>query len=224
MPLTVAVLVPFTPGQPHRDTAWSWVSDQYQRTHPDWAVHVGWCEPATWSKSLAVADALSLSDADVLVVADADVWSDHLGHAVDAVTHGQPWAVPHRRVHRLDETGTRRLLAGEPPARLPLAERPYVGVPGGGIVVLTWELLHEVPIDPRFVGWGGEDRSWGWALRTIAGAPWRGLNPLWHLWHPAQDRPDRVHGSAANQALQRRYDQHRRDPEGMRALLAEVTA
>jgi hypothetical protein len=81
------------------------------------------------------------SSADVIVLADADVWTDGIPAAVKAVEDGAAWAVPHQLVRRLDENG------GE-------AERPYVGIEGGGVVVAPREVILSCPLDVRFVGWG----------------------------------------------------------------------
>jgi hypothetical protein len=134
--------------------------------------------------------------------------------------------VPHRNVRRLTRAVTGEVLAGRmaPPTvgELGLADRERPGLPGGGITVIERAAALEVPMDPRFVGWGGEDHAWGMALRLLAGRPWRGVEPLVHLWHPPQARLDRVHGSSAERDLRLRYRAVIRDRAGMRALLAEI--
>jgi hypothetical protein len=89
------------------------------------------------------------------------------------------------------------------------------------MTVLTRETYEQVPLDRRFAGWGQEDESWALALTCLTGAPWRGDAPLWHLWHPPQDRASRRWGSGASRALWARYCQAAADPDAMRALLAE---
>lgn len=73
---------------------------------------------------------------------------------------------------------------------------------------------------------GQEDESWGTALETLHGPPWRPIDhaPLWHLFHPPQQRASRRWGSLEHRALYRRYQQAKDDPEAMRALLAETEA
>lgn len=157
---------------------------------------------------------------DIVVVADADVWCDGLPEAAEAVRDGAAWAVPHRLVHRLTETATRSLIAGGSPDEY--EQRPYPGVEGGGVIVTRRDTLLEIPLDPRFVGWGQEDVSHGVALRTLLGGCWRGTADLIHLWHPPQERLSRKVGSLQGRALGRRYFDARRSPDEMRALLAEV--
>src|SRR5690606_21183591 len=99
----------------------------------------------------AVADALARATGDILVITDADVWCDPRAveqaiRAVSRPVNPSPWAMPHERVIRLTQTATERVLAGEgwPPTpgeililtdRLAgtFAERPYIGVLGGGM-------------------------------------------------------------------------------------------
>lgn len=151
------------------------------------------------------------SDAEIVVVADADVWTDGLSAAVTAVKDGAPWAMPHTEVHRLSKDGRG------------LAQEPYRGALGGGIVVAPRQTLLDIPLDPRFVGWGQEDHSWGLALTTLAGIPWRGEATLTHFWHPPQERITRKYGSVESKALYLRYvTAARTDPRAMRDLIEEI--
>lgn len=162
-------------------------------------------------------------DADaIVVVADADVWSDGLQAAIQAVEDGAPWAMPHGLVHRLTEDGTAAVFAGADWRSQPTCQKPYPGIPGGGVVVARRETLLDVPLDPRFVGWGQEDESWAMALTTLAGAPWRGNADLVHWWHPPQERLCRRRGSVDGWKLRRRYIRARHDTAAMRQLLEEA--
>lgn len=221
--MEVTVVVPITPGQPARDRAWQWVRARYLERHPEWKLVEAHGPADPWCKARLVNPAVEAATTDVVIVADADVWTDDLDDAVAAIDAGHPWAIPHRRVYRLSETATDTVLAGaDPDRRLGLDEPAYVGCPAGGAFAARRDVLLDVPLDPRFVGWGGEDRSHGWALRILYGGPWRGHGPLWHLWHPPQARLTRNVGNDANHALRARYDRASRDPAAMRALLEEV--
>ena len=220
----VEVVVPWLGGCEHRERAWAWVRGQYEANHPDWDLVVAEADPGPWCKAAPVMSAVRCSTADVIVVADSDVWHPRIELAVEAVESGLTgWAIPHRGVFRLTEQGTAQLLAGaEDWERLPLDQPPYRGTEGGGITVLRRETLLEVPLDPRFVGWGQEDEAFGWALRCVVGMAWRGRGPLFHLWHPPQERLSRRWGSLAGKALYRRYRAASSSPEAMRALLEEI--
>jgi len=203
--VSVEIVVPWRAGCPHRERAWELVRGRYAEIAYPVVEAPG---PDPWNKALAVMPALERSTADIVVVADADVWCDGLVRAVQAVEDGAPWAIPYLLVHRLD-------------AERKPEQRPYAGMAGGGIVVAPRETLLDVPLDPRFVGWGQEDQCWGWALHALAGPPWRGDADLVHYYHPPQKRLNRKRGSNESWALRRRYLAARRDPAAMRALLEE---
>ena len=218
----VTVILPWAVDNPcpHRRAALDWVASRWKTTGHQVLVgeHVG-----PWCKAGAVADALPRATGDVLVIADADVWCTNIDEAINRVRSGAPWAIPHTRVHRLSQESTRLVLAGaDPNPGMGHAERPYTGFPGGGIVVLPRRLYEEVPFDSRFVGWSGEDESAALAWTCLAGQPWRGTHPLWHLYHPPQLRMSRRWGSPAARALAARYRKAARSPQAMRAILDET--
>lgn len=175
-----------------------------------------------WVKADAAMPAVISSDAEIVVVADADCWTDGLADAVTAVENGAPWAIPHAGVFRLTPAGTERFMAGAEVSTDDLAQRPYRGYPGGGFVVAPRQAVIDIPLDPRFVGWGQEDESWALALRTLAGAPWRGKAPLVHMWHPPQQRQSRAHGRDESVALAARYTAAADRPDRMRDLIGEI--
>jgi hypothetical protein len=219
--VTAAVVIPWRAGCPHREASLAWLLPRWRRA--GYEPILAEAPPGPWSKGAAVADGLRQTTADVLVVADADVWCDSLGDAVDAVRDGWPWMIPHDQVHRLDQGSTAAVLAGALPGPgLRLAQSAYRGYEGGGITVVRREAYERAPLDRRFAGWGQEDESWALALRTLAGPPWRGTAPLWHLWHPPQRRDSRRWGSPASRALYQRYRRASGRPDLMRDLLAEL--
>lgn len=231
--MSVDVVVPFAGDCPHRRRALDYVLDRFAVTLPDWRVVVGRADADRWSKAAAVADALDRSTADVVVVHDGDVWCAETAVAVAEGLTRRAWAIPHGKVHRLTETATAEVLAdrvplyGQRPQRVDPVdryERVYDGFAGGGIVALRRDVYERIPLDRRFVGWGHEDESWAWALRTLVGSPWRGRARLFHLWHPPQEVVRFGRGSEASWALRERYRRLAAagDRDGMSALLAEA--
>lgn len=216
--MSVEVIVPWLPTCEHRQRAWDFIRPQYR-----WPVAEA-LGGLPWVKAQALAPAIEASSAEVIVVADADVWTEGTAEAVKQVQQGAAWAIPHSTVHRLDEGATEKVLAGARWQGQPVEQRPYHGLKGGGIVVASREVLLSVPMDPRFVGWGQEDESWGYALTCLVGEPWRGPDPLVHLWHPPQQRLTRRHGSQEGWSLRRRYVKARHDPVRMRLLIEEARA
>lgn len=156
-------------------------------------------------------------------VRPADFTTNDTGRpARDARCGGRPlWSDPigtEVRPHRTDSSSYDEHAFGASD----LIEPAYLGVEGGGIVVLRRETYAECPLDPRFVGWGGEDESWGFALRALYGPPVRVRKPVIHLWHPPANRMTRGYGSLASRELRKRYARARASPALMRALLAEA--
>jgi hypothetical protein len=222
--LSTEVIIPYRADGDHRARALAYVLDRYERERPDWRVTVAETQGQPWVKALAAMPAVERSDAEIVVLSDSDVWCDRIADAVAAVADGALWAIPHSAVHRLSEQGTAAVLAGEPWKGQPLAERPYRGLEGGGIVVARRETLLDCPMDARFTGWGREDSALGMALFTLHGPPWRSSSPLVHLFHPPQRRVGRKRGNPQTEALFRRYIHARRDKAAMRALLDEIAA
>lgn len=171
------------------------MKDRYAEAHPDWDV-VEAPGPDPWIKAEAVNPAVAATDAEIVVVADADVWTDGLERAVYAVACGEPWAMPHGIVKRLTEASTAHYTAGATALAADLDRPAYQGLWGGGIVVAPRLTLLDVPMDPRFVGWGGEDVSWAIALHVLAGPGWRGTADLIHLWHPPEPRMSGKYGKS----------------------------
>ena len=222
--MSVEVIVPWRGGCPHRDRALAWVLGRWLDLGFDATVAEAGDGP--WCKAAAVNPAVERSSADVVVVADADAWCTAVGAALDAVEGGAPWAIPHRLVWRLDEAASDEVISGALDlGRLWMAhteEVPYTGVAAGGLLVAGRDVLLDVPLDARFVGWGGEDHAWGYALSTLYGQPWRGRAPLWHLWHPTPERVSRIVGNEQSEALRRHYWLALGHRESMRAIVEEA--
>lgn len=219
--MAVAVVVPFRSGCPYRKAAWEWVRSRYVESHPGWQLIEAQAPSGEWCKATAINPAVESCDAEIIVQGDADVWTDGLRAAVDAVAAGAPWAIPHLKVHRLSEEGTATVLMAESWRGQPLAQRPYRGVAGGGFVVASRPVLEAVPLDPRYRSWGQEDESHAMALSTLVGPPWRGDADLVHLFHPPQERMTRRRGSRESWDLRKRYFRARNDPAAMAALIEE---
>lgn len=189
----VAILVPLDHKlAPDRRVIWAHVRAHYERHHPDWTIVEGVDRSNAWRKGIAVADALSRCKASTIVIADADclVSPAAMREAVDRVAAGAPWAVPHRRVLRLNRPTSSAILDGEDPVideARDLSRRPYDGFAGGGVLVVPrvgYEATGGIP--EFFKGWGGEDQALAVILDTCLGPHWRGTADLLHLWHEPQ--------------------------------------
>lgn len=237
---TVGVVIPWHGEDPDREAAIGHVIDQLHHAHH----RRGWLKLAAGLTTdtapefikagcvhWGVAALDTIRPLDVVIVHDADVLVDarQLATAVHAVVSGAyRWAIPHQQVWRLNRAATGRLydgdLAVDDVTRRDCAERPYPGIVGGGVTVVARSVWDATPMDPRFVGWGGEDISWGYALATLHGRPWRSRAPLIHLWHEPAERRTRSRGSRENDELRARYARAATRPELMAPLAAEARA
>lgn len=225
--MRVSILFPYRPS-PERAPLFAWISAWWTDRFPNWQQVTGTCSSTEFSRTQAILDAASRADGDVLVVADADVFCPELDPKLPGI-HEHGWLVPHHFLHRLAPESTELVMAGTDWHGLPLStdnhqdSRPYRGHEAGTLITLTRAAFATAPPDPRFVGWGSEDQAWATALRCLVGSPARGGADLVHLYHPPEKRQSRTVGNRHNQRLARRYQAHRRDPDAMRALIAEVT-
>lgn len=222
--MSVAVVVPIAVTDEHRGRAFRDV--EHRLIGDGWPVLTGANISELWCKALAVAAAIRPTRPDdVLIIHDADVLVDLLAvrEAVRLVETGATaWAVPHSEVFRLTQAETGRYYeTGRIPVLPELTRWPYIGVEGGGAVVMRRSTYDDVPIDPRFLGWGDEDVCWGWALRTLLGAPWRSQSRLVHLWHPHAAPGAQRSPRWESDTLRRRYRVARDDPIRMRQLVDE---
>ena len=182
-----------------------------------------------WRKGKAWAQGLQKASCDFVCLMDADCWVPKLSDAVGLLSQGHRWVQGQDTVLRFDEATTQRLLRGE--IALEEAGRmdhvwedePRKASAGVG-TILRREDADEIPLDPRFVGWGYEDNAWWEALSTLYGPPGRLPSSIcFHLHHRPQPDKDRVPTSQKpNWLLWRQYVRARGRPERMRKLLSEI--
>lgn len=215
------VIIPWFPSlaSPARAVALRYVRSRYLAS--GFAVAVAVCPSERFCKAEAVVPALERSSASTVAVADADVWAEADGVEVgrQAVLAGKPWVRPYTDVYRLTEQGTRDYMMNG--CKSELEQKPYQGIYGGGIVIASREALLDVPLDKRFVGWGGEDESWGIALHTLIGPPHFLNNDLVHFWHETPQRVSRQVGSVENNKIRKKYYGAISKPDRMRKIVED---
>jgi hypothetical protein len=226
-----ALVIPFCfDGDADRAAALSYVRKWYERLH-DFELVIGTCaKDEPWSKGLAVARAVRRTRQRVLVLADADVLvsPESLTECVRAVAFGDAaWSQPHATVYRLSRLSTNMVYNGELTEIRHLfrraLDRPEHPAPaGGGISVMHRDAFEAVGgIDPRFIGWGGEDISFAWALETLVGQCFRGGVPMWHLYHARAPRRLGNRASESSEQLAARYAMANGDRAAMQELVGE---
>lgn len=225
--MSVSVVVPFRPGHDEqRDRVWAHVKGLWRDRYPDWHIYEASDKPGPWRKGLAVQRALMAAPDGLVIVADADVWAPSILRSVDACKEGAKWSMPYRKLIRLNKLATDLILTGESTlariaeVRGSWAERPYYQETAGGMVVMRRQDALDIPIDPHFAGWGGEDMAWAIALTALLGPRHRlEASSLYHLWHEPQTRLNRRVGSSQSEELLRLYGKGRNNPELLRRLL-----
>jgi hypothetical protein len=209
----IAVLIPYGNSTPWRKAALEYTVAWYAENLENPRILLGY-QSDPWCKAKAVANALSRSTESVVVVADADCVTPGIKQAVRAVQQGAAWAMPHLKVYRMSVTATQEIYRGASPGSMTgkniwLDQSPYKGYEGGGITVLRRDVYLDCPLDPAFMGWGQEDEAWAMALNGLYGAPWRGIAPLYHLWHEKPPRMSRYAGSEVSMARLNEYKEAR---------------
>ena len=221
----VSVIVPWQPGCPHREASWRYIKEWFRINAPSsWQIIEAQHDSQPFNKAQAIREGFAKSFGKIVVVHDSDLFSPGLFEAVNLVSKRHAWAIPHTLVYRLTPEATKHVLDGKPWEQHyeTTHEKPYKGVIGGGVVVLKRDLFEKCPPDNRFVGWGGEDEAWGYALRLVSNQnPARGKAPLIHLWHPPQERLTRAYGSLESKQLIDRYRQASRRRAAMFNLINE---
>ena len=221
MDTILKIVIPYSDTDEYRRTVLGYVTSLYNEHGFDVIIgEIPSSEP--WSKGRAIRTGIAgMSDDEVIGVADADVWLPPEG-PVTAWEQGR-WVIPHYRVRRLSQGATAALMEDRDEwLQGGLDRAPYVGIPGGGIVILTVGQYRQCPIDPRFEGWGSEDHAWGYALYAMFGNPIRGTMDLIHFWHPPD--PQKGYGklgSNSNSNLRKKYFQAIHKPDVLRSLINE---
>lgn len=203
-----------------------WRVESYLRgVFPDSDVQLADDGGELWSRGQSIDQAVARARWDVLVVCDADVLVPHaqLWRAVVRAAQRPGLVVPFTRYRYLSPSATLDALTH---SWLPFEQLPSLWslrTAVGACVVFSRQ-THELAAghDPRFRGWGWQDKAFDSACSTLAGPLRRVRGDALHLWHPTD--PTNSQGAPSlqqNTLLGRRYVAARGDQQQMRALIAE---
>lgn len=261
----ISILVPLHLTDPNDQRAknWEWLRRYWRTCLPGAEIIIGKDKDAidkgtVFSKSVAINDAASKAHGNVFVLLDADAYlpADSITYCAKEIRLAQKkkwklWFVPYRKLYRLSEGVSNKLLQSDPKHLFPISTPPrdedftnkgtYENTPiscighwyGAMVQIMSRSAFETVGgWDPRFTGWGGEDHAAMAAMDTLY-SPHKTLSSaVFHLWHPIlvsgteNDKENKrmwanQTTSGNNNALSGRYYYSQGNPLKMRKLVDE---
>jgi hypothetical protein len=185
----VSLLVPFREDASGTRTApFEWLRAYYRAHLPAAEIVVGECAGDPYSKSIAVNDAARRSAGDIFAILDADTWLsprviERCAAAIRTSGAGL-WFLPHRASYELCREDTACDPAQYDSFGVPTRyERRVDRGPGQALIISADGFSTVGGFDPRFRGWGGEDRAFVRAADTLYAEHRRTRDWILSLWH-----------------------------------------
>jgi pyruvyltransferase len=243
----ITLLVPFRADNPYRATIWLWLERYWQRELPEAELIVCTDDGKPFSKTAALNRGFEKAKGDIVVLLDADCYirgqviRDCVSKIRSSRRRGIPlWFVPYRRLYRLGEAASKRLIASDPANPITFPDPPAandVEHPETAMSGHWWGALIQIMpreafargggMDERFRGWGSEDVSFMHAVDTLYGKHKTSNNPVYHIWHPTITEADKKfrrlweyqQTAGSNDFLANRYRTARGDAEAMQKVI-----
>jgi N-terminal domain of galactosyltransferase len=202
----ISFLVPFKADAHGRSRVWRWLRRYWEHELPGAEIVMGRDDRGQrpFSKTCAVNNAARRAHGDIFVILDADAYipGEVVQRCADRIREARGddhplWFVPYRKIFRLTQEATARVLRSDPCEPLRFASPPDPGDVestegsahghhfGAMIQIMPREAFETVGgMSPRFRGWGGEDIAFVRALDTLYGKHKSMHADVLHLWHP----------------------------------------
>jgi hypothetical protein len=206
--MKIAVCVPHRPSHPDRVANFARVRAKWD--FAGFPVYTGDCE-GDWKRAHAVnAACAQATDADVLLISDSDILLDaavtQTIAACEAALKGNAYVVAFTTLIYLNAEGK---------------EFWRQSMIWGGVFAIPRSLYDEVGgFDPRFQGYGAEDKGFLVCASTLGGDKQRMPGYAYHLDHP-EDPLRTSEATAQGNLLAERYEAADGDEQAIRAMLAE---
>jgi lipopolysaccharide biosynthesis glycosyltransferase len=220
----VSILIPYKPDNGIRDRNLNWIINFYKKIFPNVEICVGISTDELFNRSRAINLAAKQATRDIFVIADGDVFCEP-EVIKDSIKHLEtsPWIIPFRKIVRISEANSRKLVEAEPTWPLEISDYETIHTPEpnylGGLNVITRDHFMAVGgFDERFMGWGGEDDAFSCAVNTLCGPFKRLWHTIYHLWHPVVGYDNNPNGNN-NLMTRELYYQANNDKEKMRQVL-----
>ena len=207
----VSIIIPFQTDNGPRAEAFKWIKKYYARVMPEAELCVGIINGRKINKAKAVNSAAKKATRDIFVIADADIVYDP-NLIVEAVKllKKRVWVVPFTKIYNVERQGTERLLNTRPKWPIDVnfeectkANWLYAGF-AGKLFVISRENFEAVGgFDERFIGWGGEDDAFSYAVRTLGSKIVNMDGEIFHLWHPSSSYETNPNGIENGNLLNR---------------------
>ncbi|WP_332694826.1 galactosyltransferase-related protein [Halalkalibacter lacteus] len=190
----VSILIPYQPDNGQRDIIFKWIKEFYKVTMPkaELCIHVS--NDDLFNKSKAINLAAKKATREIFVIADADmIYNPSIIPYSIQLLEQHSWIIPFQKIQYLSQYTSSKLLKTNPdwPLKIEDEKIHYIvkkyapNAISGGINILFRTSFNKVGgFDERFVGWGGEDDAFCYAVNTLCGQLKRINQEVYHLWHP----------------------------------------
>ncbi len=210
----------------HREWIKMWVLMRWAALMPDAEVVLGADGGnGLFNRSRAINDGVAKASGDILVIADADtVFHLHwLNQAIDLCLRGH-WVLPYGTYINLDHVASAQILARPPATTIDVNavtwDHRLTDSVSGLVVTTPTQFAAGGGFDPRFEGWGYEDRAFQCAMDRLVGRHVRVEEGIvFHLWHPVTEGFGSAH-IPYSRGLAERY-RMATTPAQMRQIVAE---
>lgn len=201
----ISILIPFSTDNKERKRNFKWLVKHLKSELPEAEIVIGKSHSKIFCKGEALNNAVEKSKGRILVLLDADglisprVIRHCAKRILEELEYGNRlWYVPYRRLYRLTEHVTRKIVESDPKYSIVLPDplpsewienqgdaSKYGHHYGAMCMIFPREAYEAIGcFDERFEGWGGEDISFLKTFDVLWGKFKTTDNPIYHLHHP----------------------------------------